>query len=452
MFEGNFLMSRTVSKHVVSGVCTGVLMAMSVQASAGVDAKLLDMLRANGSITHDQRMELQAELEKEEAQKEKNKTASAKFEEKLAWAAKTQLKGDVRVRQESITSDGNGNDQNRQRIRMRLGAYSQVNDEVDVGIRIATGSGDTNTAGFDRSDRRSTNQNMDNYFDKKSIWLDQAYIDWHPNDVKNLHLIGGKMPQAWVAVNELIWDADINPEGLAATYKYGLGGKTELFGSLGYYNLKDNTDGNGVQWKHDTQMYAGQLGIKFVPADKVGVTLGGSVYSFDNDKLTDATGTAAPKASALTSFGNTTSQFQLWEGFGQIDINRWAMPLSLYGQYVYNADAKDEIAFNGHGGNGGDKGDTGYLLGFKTGYGKFKFDYNYRDVQRNAVVGMFTDSDFADGRTGSRGHKFSLGYDISKNFTAGATYFKNDSDNLLSGASNTNTSFDRWQLDVMAKF
>jgi hypothetical protein len=44
------------------------------------------------------------------------------FDQKLAWAAKTQFKGDVRFRQETVQNDGvsNNKDQNRQRIRARL--------------------------------------------------------------------------------------------------------------------------------------------------------------------------------------------------------------------------------------------------------------------------------------------------------------------------------------------
>lgn len=444
-------MSRIVSKHVASGLCTGLLLAMSVPASAAVDAKLLEMLKANGSITAAQHSELQAELAKEQKENAAQKTAAAKFEEKIAWATKTQFKGDVRLRQEVTNVDGDthgGKDKNRQRVRMRLGAYSQVNPEVDVGIRIASGGGDT--VRTDRSDRRSTNQDLDNFFDKKSIWMDQAYIDYHPDAVKNLHLIGGKMPQPWFSVADVVWDGDINPEGLAATYKYPLGGSTELFGSAGYYNLDDNVDDEGVEFKHDAQMYTAQLGVKLAPADKVGVTLGGSVYSFDNDKITDGNGNITP--SALTAFGNTTSEFELWEGFGQVDFTGLAVPLSLYGQYVVNAAANDEIAFKNHGGNGGNDGDTAWLVGFKTGYGKVKFDYNYRDVERNAVVGLFTDSDFATGVTGSRGHKFKLGYDISKNFSAGATYYMAETDSIENGPLLVDTDTDTLQLDLEAKF
>ena len=44
--------------------------------------------------------------------------------------------------------------------------------------------------------------------------------------------------------------------------------------------------------------------------------------------------------------------------------------------------------------------DDAWLVGFKSKLDAFSLDYNYRDIQRNAVVGAFTDSDFANGTTG----------------------------------------------------
>ncbi|MCE4053154.1 putative porin [Pseudomonas sp. Au-Pse12] len=439
---------RLASTKTAAALCGGLLLAMSVPASAAVDAKLLDMLKANGSISQAQYVELQAELAKDQkaqqiaqqAQQETNEqvAAAAKkanelsaFDQKLAWAAKTQFKGDVRVRQETVKIDGESNnggrDKDRQRIRARLGAYSEINPQVDTGIRIATGGGD---------DARSTNQDMDNYFDKKQIWLDLGYIDYHPDAVKNLHVIGGKMLQPWVSMGDVIWDSDINPEGLAVTYKYPLGGSAELFGSLGNYSLKDNVDGEGVQFRHDLRLTAGQLGSRFAITDNLKLTVGGSVYAYQNDKDSRCTGTSTPCALAVN--GNSAdNQFRLYEGFSQIDIGGLPIPLSFYGQYVKNNDAVTDQ-------------DTAWLLGAKSKVFGFNLDYNYRDVQRNAVVGAFTDSDFANGTTGSRGHKFKVGYDIDKNFALGAAYFltKSDYSSRTQRDANTNTL----QLDAEAKF
>ena len=419
---------RLVSTRTAAALCGGLVLAMSVPANAAVDAKLLDMLKANGSINAAQYAELQTELAKDQAaqkqaladvQNTKSATQS-EFEKKIAWAAKTQFKGDVRVRQETINIDGqtNSQDKDRQRIRARLGAYTEINPQVSTGIRIATGGS---------SDARSTNQDLDGYFVKKDLWLDLGYIDYAPTAVKNLHVIGGKMNQPWVSMGDVIWDGDINPEGLATTYSIPLGGKSELFGSAGYYTLKDNIDGEGTQFRHDLSMTAGQLGAKFAPTDNLKLTVGGSVYAFDNDK----------DSAALRVNGNTTNQFRLYEGFGQLDISGLGLPLALYGQYVVNNDSTDDQ-------------DTAWLAGVKTKVFGFGLDYNYRDTQRNAVVGAFTDSDFANGTTGSRGHKIKVGYEIDKNFSVGATYFLTKADYAV--ASQRDADANTLQLDVEAKF
>ena len=443
---------RLASTKTAAVLCGGLLLALSVPANAAVDAKLLDMLKANGQISAAQYTELQSELAKDQkeqqiarqAQQETNEqiAATAKktnelsvFDQKLAWAAKTQFKGDVRFRHETVKIDGEsgnngGRDKDRDRIRARLGAYTEINSQVDTGIRIATGGSD---------DARSTNQDQDNYFDKKSIWLDLGYIDYHPTQIKNLHVIGGKMLQPWVSMGDVIWDSDINPEGLALTYKYPLGSSAELFGSIGNYNLKDNVDGDGMQFRHDLRLTSGQLGSRFSLTDNLKLTVGGSVYAYQNDEDSrcPTTGTVTAPCALAVNGNSANEQFRLYEGFGQLDIGGLAVPLSLYGQYVKNNDASNDQ-------------DTAWLLGAKSKVFGFNLDYNYRDTQRNAVVGAFTDSDFANGTTGSRGHKLKASYDIDKNFAVGATYFltKADFASRTQRDANTNTL----QLDAEAKF
>lgn len=420
-----------VSKRAAASICGGLILVASSAANAAVDAKLLEMLKANGSITPAQYSELQTDLAKDQqeavAQAAQKKTDLSAFEQKIAWASKTQIKGDIRIRQENVKTEGTALDNDRtadrQRIRARFGVYSQINPQVDVGLRVATGGS---------SDARSTNQDLNGGFAKKDLWLDLGYLDWHPTALPNLHLIGGKMAQPWVSMGDVIWDGDINPEGVAATYKLPLNQNAELFGSLGYYSLKDNVDGDGYQFKHDMSLYTGQVGGKFNIADAVGLTVGGSIYTLNNE---DNDGDAGTRTLALN--GNTTDQFKLYEGFGQIDLKNLPIPLALYGQYVKNADSTDDE-------------DQAWLAGIKSKLGAFSVDYNYRDVQRNGVVGAFTDSDFGNGTTGARGHKLKLGYDIDKNFGLGVTYFMAKSDTAV--ASRSDADVNTLQLDLEAKF
>lgn len=414
-----------------AGLCGGLLLAATVPAHAAVDGKLLDMLLANGSITAAQHAELSTDLARETKAAERAASKQVKSEEltalqqKLAWATNTQLRGDVRVRYENVHIEdepdtGTGRDQDRQRIRARLGAFTQVNPEVEAGIQVATGSSD---------DRRSTNQSLDGAFSKKQVWLDMAYIDYHPLSVPGLKVLGGKMKQPWVSLGDVIWDGDTNPEGAAATYsrKWGL---TELFGSAGYFVLTDNVDGEGRQFEHDLRLYSGQIGTRLYPGDSFKVTLGGSIYAYDNDD--DMT--------ALRANGNNQNEFRLYEAFGQLDVIGLPLPLSMYGQFVHNSAARGVDADQ----------DQAWLLGLMTRVLGVGVDYNYRDVQRNGVVGAFTDSDFADGYVGSRGHKLKLRYDISKNFAFSTTYFMAESD--VASRFTDDASVNRLQVDLEAKF
>ncbi len=412
-----------------AGLCGGLLLAATVPAHAAVDGKLLDMLLANGSISAAQHAELSADLARETkaaervASKQVKKEQLTALEQKLAWVANTQIKGDVRVRHENVHIEDEpdtGRDQDRQRIRARLGAFTQVNPEVEAGIQVATGSSE---------DRRSTNQSLDGAFTKKQVWLDLGYIDYHPLAVPGLKVFGGKMKQPWVSLGDVIWDGDTNPEGAAATYSRKWG-TTELFGSTGYFVLTDNVDGEGRQFEHDLRLYSGQIGTRFFPGESFKVTAGGSVYAYDNDD----------GSTALRANGNNQNEFRLFEAFGQLDVIGLPLPLSVYGQFVHNSAAQGVD----------DDQDQAWLLGVMTRVLGIGVDYNYRDVQRNGVVGAFTDSDFADGYVGSRGHKMKLRYDISKNFAFSTTYFMAESD--VASRFTDNASVNRLQVDVEAKF
>jgi len=420
-------------------VCGGLILAGAAQANAGmVDAKLLDMLLANGQITKAQHDELSADLAREQRAEKRETKEYAKekdfvaFQQAAGWAANTKFAGDMRVRQETIDVDGEpdftgSRNKDRQRIRARLGAFSKPNPEVETGIQVASGNS---------ADRRSTNQDMNDYFDKKSVWLDLAYINYTPVAVPGLKAFAGKMKQPWMSMGDVIWDGDINPEGLAASYTKK-DGTTTFFGTGGYFVLKDAVDSEGYEIDNDLGMYQLQGGVAFDVTDSARWTLGASVYDFNNDKY--------GSTSSFRANGNTTDKFGLGEIFTQLDVIGLPLPLSLYGQYVQNYESRDFGTFE----DGGE--DTAFLVGFRTNIAGVSFDYNYRDVEANAVVGGFTDSDFAVGYTNSSGHKLKLKYDFMKNFSIGATYFMAESD-AVSSQKLKNVDADTLHIDLEAKF
>jgi hypothetical protein len=79
--------------------------------------------------------------------------------------------------------------------------------------------------------------------------------------------------------------------------------------------------------------------------------------------------------------------------------------------------------------------------------GSWQLDYDYREVQADAVVGQFTDSDFTGGGTGGRGHRFGFSYVLTKNVVPGLGYYINRYD-----GRNDNADYKRLQADVVVKF
>lgn len=434
---------RWIGKGLVLALGAALSGFAWTDAHAGmVDEKLLGMLLANGSITQAQHDELIRDLKRAERRQQRedrgkvDKREFMAFQQTAGWAASTALRGDVRVRNDHVNIEdetkNSGRDKDRQRIRARLGAFTQVNPEIETGIQLSTASG---------GDRRSTNQDLDNYADRKSVWLDLAYIDYHPVKVPGLRLFAGKMKQPWMSVADLAWDADINPEGFAANYTRK-NGTTTLFGTAGYFPMKDNVDGDGVERDNDLGLYALQAGIAFDASAKTRLTLGVSSYQFSNDGQSDAVG--APSLGLIAN-GNTTDRFGVYEVFGQLDVIGLPLPLSTYGQFLKNADARDYRSFQD-----ADE-DSGWLLGARTNIRGIALDYSYRVVDRNAVPGIFVDSDFAAGYTSSNGHKVKAQYDLLENVNVSLSWFLTESD----AASRNNTddaSVETLMLDLNARF
>jgi len=153
------------------------------------------------------------------------KAAPAGLPTSASWVERIKWSGDFRYRHESIDEETAGSvrwkaGQNRHRIRARLMLEATLNDEWGLGFRLASGS----------ADPTSTNQTLDSSFSSKDIWLDLAYFDYHPAAVKGLNVYGGKIknPFYMVGGNQLIFDGDLNPEGIGFTFERALNERDTL--------------------------------------------------------------------------------------------------------------------------------------------------------------------------------------------------------------------------------
>jgi hypothetical protein len=326
-----------------------------------------------------------------------------------AWVNDTKFKGDFRYRYENIASDSvNTRDQDRQRVRLRIGANGKVNDFTDYGVRLATGG----------SSATSSEQDVDGGT-KKEIRLDQYFVDMHQDQLMGTHLIMGKMPQPWIDRTGLIWDSDVNPEGLAATYETGFTNGLKLMANAGSFVIKEDTS-------DDLQLWAGQVAGE----TKVGgatIRLGASDFYYQR---------ADDQGAGVTTTGANTpgTGFNLVEGFGSVGFDP-GIPVVLNGQYVVNVDATSSD-------------DTAYLFGVTVGKakdkGSWEAGYNYRDTGVDAVPDGYNDSTFAGGFAGSHGHSFWAKYQLAKNIQGGLTY--------LMAVDNTGGDVDTLQAELTFKF
>jgi hypothetical protein len=129
-------------------------------------------------------------------------------------------------------------------------------------------------------------------FSDKPLWIDQAYFDWS-TPLSGLKLQGGKMKNPFLAVgrNQMIWDHDLNPEGLAAQFSRKINA-TELFANASYFWVEERATTD------DSFLIGGQAGLKhgLATAD---LTIGAGLFNYTNTK-----GSAA-YYNAAKSFGNS---------------------------------------------------------------------------------------------------------------------------------------------------
>lgn len=101
----------------------------------------------------------------------------------------------------------------RGRVRARFNAVADLGSQFRTAITLASG---------DINDPVSTNQTLGGFYTRKTVALDQAFVQFTPKQSKALTLTGGKFGYPWYNT-ELTWDKDLNPEGAAQSLAFKLG-------------------------------------------------------------------------------------------------------------------------------------------------------------------------------------------------------------------------------------
>jgi hypothetical protein len=456
---GRSSVNKIVSLITALCLVTGPTLICAQDAGA-----LLDLLVRKKLITDQEAEEVRAELTNESTS-----TPAGKW--KLSTPiTELELYGDARLRYEIRGGETDSQDtlqRNLPRYRLRLGLRGILADDWFFGVRLetSTNSRSTNVTFGDETSGGPFAKNSD------GIFVGQAYLGY--KGFKDITLTVGKMPNPMISTL-MVWDPDINPEGLAEQWKHtftiALGGgaeesealsyskdgtalpekktkkseghalKIEVFANFGQFIYDDANPENplGVRARvkaadgasthqtgqlipnTDAFLMAWQVGAKFTFPNNLYAQIAPAFYNYtgNGDSFNIHYQGGDPKLS------NTASLAQ-----NQIGINSllvfdlpvevgWKLgdiPMRLYADFAVNLDGDDRAAAAGH----PNKGDQryAYQVGAAIGQlkkkGEWQFNVFYQRQDQFALDPNLVDTEIWDTKLNLEGVAATLGYMLS---------------------------------------
>jgi hypothetical protein len=328
------------------------------------------------------------------------------------WIDSIDWNGDLRLRYEGIDEAGEAK-RDRFRFRARFGFDSQVSDKVQFSARLATSDGDP----------VSTNLDFGDGFSSKDIAIDQVFVTW--NALNDLDIVVGKMGRPWFRAgsNSLLWDSDLNPEGINATWASGM-----LFASLGTFVVEERSDSD------DSLLHSIQAGINKRFSEVSRLVISTAFFDYTNTIGNKPFYLDRPKGNSVDAAGNFIYDYDILEISTEYAAVLYDWPVLVYGVWAQNTAV--------------DIQDTAFAIGFMVGLvespGDMQFSYAWYDTEADAVMGIFTDSDFGGGNTDSKGHFIKARYGLTNIIALNATFIISE----IEMFRNNPHDYNRVQLDI----
>ena len=312
------------------------------------------------------------------------------------------VSGDFRLRLESDwnshRTDGSKRmDRTRARARARVALDWRTSNALSVGLRLRTGSDASHQSphitlvDFDDNDTGDADFNFDKWFLKASA---QDLWGW-----------AGRNSFPFWKQNELFWDDDVTPAGLAGGWTCEAADGDRFKVNVGYFSLPVGM-----------RAFAGNLGaaqvVSTLDRSNTALTLAAGFYGFtSNPNDNDA---------RVLRTGNGLRDYAIWVASGQATLRAAARPLTLGVDYMHNAERyspADPYAFTNR------RENDGFVVsaqwGATTTRGEWLLGYWYADVGALAVNASFAQDDWV--RWGSateteasdlRGHELRFSYGL----------------------------------------
>jgi hypothetical protein len=441
---------------------------------------LLDLLVKKRLISDQEAEEVRSELVKESAS-----TAAGKW--KLsAPITELELYGDVRLRYEyrggrtpsdHTDTPNDWYERERERYRLRVGLRGTLADDWFFGIRLETSSSS-----------RSTNvtfggESSGGPFSKgdDGIFVGQAYFGY--TGFPDFKFTGGRMPQPLITTS-MLWDDDINPEGLAEqwkhTFTFDLGGgggeavqsyskegyskdgkavvahaaepyklKLDVFANFAQYVYDDtnpenpigprptttgnNTGNNQLVPQTDAFMMAWQIGARLTFPSSFYVQLAPTLYNYtgngDTFNIHYVGGNPALSNSASLATNQTgINSLLVFDLPAEVGWKAWGLPMRIFGEFADNIEGHDRAhaaaelgGFDAHTGQ-----HYAWMIGGAIGQLKAKNDWEirawYQYAQQYALDPNLVDSDIFDDRINQKGVAIKAGYMVADSISLNLTW------------------------------
>ncbi len=460
-------LKRIVFVAMAIGLITGAGVARAQDSGA-----LLELLVKKGLISDQEAEDVRADLVKENAGSPAGKL-------KLSTPlTELEIYGDARVRYEirngqsaapdPINRPGDTFQRNRARYRLRIGLRGTLVDDWFFGVRLETSTNPRST-NVTFGDDTSTGPGP---FAKNSdsIGVGQAYVGY--KGIRDLTLTAGKMANPFIT-SSMVWDGDINPEGLAEqwkhTFNFALGGgssaavesmskdgKTvataatagepqkislDLYANFGQFVYDDTNPENPIGPspsglpKTDAYLLGWQIGAKLNFPHNLYLQISPTVYNYTGngdtfathfsgdpaftvtDPVTGVVSTVVPNQTGINSLLVVEVPVEFGFKLGEL-------PVRVFGDFAINVDGAERARAAGH----PDQTDQNiaYQIGAGIGSTKKKGDYSltafWQHAEQYSLDPNLVDSDIYDSRVNLEGAFVQLGYALSDAVTVNLTY------------------------------
>ena len=493
-------MKRAMLSRILA---TALLCVLSVGHAFCQDAgALLDLLVRKKIITDQEAEEVRAELTKDAA------TAPAGKWKLSTPITELELYGDARVRYEIRQGETQTNDtqqKNRERYRLRLGLRGTLADDWFVGVRIETSQNPRSSNVTFGDDTSTSSPGGGGPFAKGSdgISVGQAYFGYR--GFPEIILTAGKMPNPLITT-VMVWDPDLNPEGLAEQWKHtftvALGGEGEEPETAGYTKdgtplpatkeksggskLKIDVFANFAQFVYDDSnpenpvgpspkgvpntdafMLAWQVGARFTFPNSLYAQVAPTLYNYTGNGDTFNTHFRGGDPALLNS--SSTGQNQtginsllVFDLPIEVGWKLGELPMRLFADFAVNLEADDRAAAAGHPGKGDQR--YAYQIGAAVGQLKQRGDWQlsvfWQRQDQYSLDPNLVDTEFWDSKLNLEGVGVTFGYMLSDAVWLNLLYtYANQADSTLGTgggggdiAINPLKNFQLFQADLNVKF